>query len=92
MVILGKKHLPDFNLLQMREQLYNKLKINLLSKEHPATIFVFDILKLKEKRDLTKMKLLERKKILKQQIKNFVRSHLLHMLKMERNYGNDSKT
>lgn len=68
LVILGKKHLPDFNLLQKRDLLEDKFRINLLSKSHPATIFVFDILKLKGK-NLTNLSLLERKKFLAREIK-----------------------
>jgi bifunctional non-homologous end joining protein LigD len=69
LVTLGKNHQPDFNLLQKREQLENETRINILSHETPATIFVFDILKLKNK-SLTNLPLLERKKFLSRQIKS----------------------
>jgi bifunctional non-homologous end joining protein LigD len=69
LVTLGKNHQPDFNLLQKREQLEDETKINILSHETPATIFVFDILKLKSK-NLIGLPLLERKKFLSQQIKS----------------------
>ncbi len=63
LVILNKKHLPDFNLLQSREQIENRTQIKLRSMEIPATIFVFDILSLKGK-SLMKIPLMERKKVL----------------------------
>jgi bifunctional non-homologous end joining protein LigD len=69
LVTLGKNHQPDFNLLQKREQLEDESRINILSHESPATIFVFDILKLKDK-NLINLPLMERKKILSQQIKS----------------------
>ena len=69
LVTLGKNHQPDFNLLQRREQVDNETKINILSREYPATIFVFDILKLKSK-NLANLPLMERKKVLNQQIKS----------------------
>lgn len=69
LVILGKKHLPDFNLLQKRDLLENKFRIEILSKSTPATIFVFDIVKLKNK-NLKELSLLERKKILAREIKH----------------------
>jgi DNA ligase D-like protein (predicted ligase) len=68
LVILGEKNFPDFNLLQKREQLENKLMIEILAKNHPATLFIFDILKLKNK-NLMNFPLIERKKFLKN-IKN----------------------
>lgn len=69
LVTLGKNHQPDFNLLQKREQLEDETRINILSRQTPATIFVFDILKLKSK-SLMNLPLLERKKFLAKQIKS----------------------
>jgi DNA ligase D-like protein (predicted ligase) len=69
LVTLGRNHQPDFNRLQKREQLEDETRIKLLSHETPATIFVFDILKLKDK-NLMSLPLLERKKILSKQIKS----------------------
>jgi len=54
---------PDFNLLQGREQLDNKIMIELRSKENPATYVVFDIL-MKNGKDLTHLSLKDRKRIL----------------------------
>lgn len=68
LVTLGKKHQPDFNLLQQR-QVDNPIKIKILSKEYPATIFVFDILKLKNE-SLTNKSLLERKKVLEREVRH----------------------
>jgi bifunctional non-homologous end joining protein LigD len=51
-VVYNEGGLPDFSLLQSREQTTNELKIEILSKQHPATYVVFDCLKYKGK-DLT---------------------------------------
>lgn len=69
LVVLGENHLPNFNLLQKREQIENKTQIKLRSIEIPATIFVFDILQFKGK-NLTKLPLLKRKEFLSKVIKN----------------------
>jgi len=44
-VVYNDKGLPDFSLLQSREQTSNKLKIELLSEKYPANYVVFDCLK-----------------------------------------------
>jgi len=62
-VVLNKKGIPDFNLLQSRDQVENSFKIALLSRQIPATFYVFDILMF-GKQDCTKLKLISRKKIL----------------------------
>ena len=51
-VVYNDNGLPDFSLLQSREQTSNELKIEILSKQHPATYVVFDCLKYKG-RDVT---------------------------------------
>jgi bifunctional non-homologous end joining protein LigD len=51
-VVYNNKGLPDFSLLQSREQTTNQLKIEILSKQHPATYVVFDCLRYMG-RDLT---------------------------------------
>ena len=51
-VVYNDKGLPDFSLLQSREQTTNKLKIEILSKQYPSTYVVFDCLRYKG-RDLT---------------------------------------
>lgn len=59
-VVLDKNGRPDFQLLQLREQQENPLKIELLSKMHPAVIFAFDVL-LANEEDMTNRPLKERK-------------------------------
>lgn len=44
-VVYNEKGIPDFHLLQSREQTSNKMKIDILSQKHPATYIVFDCLK-----------------------------------------------
>ncbi|HTY43947.1 MAG TPA: non-homologous end-joining DNA ligase, partial [Patescibacteria group bacterium] len=67
LVVLGKNNLPDFNLLQKREQLESRTKIEFLSHSHPATIFIFDVLKAGNK-NLTNLQLMKRKEVLKKQV------------------------
>src|SRR3989339_676749 len=43
-IVYGKDGMPNFNLLQKREQLEKEILIELRSKEIPATFVVFDIL------------------------------------------------
>lgn len=62
-VVVFEKGLPNFNLLQEREQVEDKYRIEMLSKLYSATYVVFDILYLDGK-NLTKIPLIERKKIL----------------------------
>jgi bifunctional non-homologous end joining protein LigD len=66
-VVYGKRGMPNFNLLQAREQLSNKLLIEMRSKQHPAVFVVFDILE-KDGKRLTWLPLNKRRKILKQTI------------------------
>jgi len=63
LVVLNKKGVPDFHLLQQREQLEKAMEIEVRSKEIPASIFVFDILK-KDGMSLALLPLHKRKKIL----------------------------
>lgn len=83
LLILNEKHLPDFNLLQKREQLDNKLKIKFLSENSPVTIFVFDILKL-EGKDLTPKTLKQRKKALESQLNESEKISLISYTKRGR--------
>ncbi len=69
LVILDKEGRPDFNLLQQREQLDNKIAIEVRSKTMPATLFVFDILE-KDGQSLVDKPLGERKRILAEIIKS----------------------
>lgn len=59
---------PNFWKLQEREHTNDELRIELLSKLSPATLFVFDIL-YKDGRSLVQLPLMERKKILEECIK-----------------------
>lgn len=61
--VLDKVGIPNFSLLQSREQTDNQLRIRLLAREYPATYYVFDILELDGK-DLTSRTLKGRKRIL----------------------------
>ncbi|TXT64152.1 MAG: hypothetical protein BAJALOKI3v1_250031 [Promethearchaeota archaeon] len=44
-VVYNEKGLPDFHLLQSREQTSDSFKINLLSDRYPATYVIFDCIK-----------------------------------------------
>lgn len=46
-IVYNKEGLPDFNLLQSREQTSKKFKIEILSLRYPATYVIFDCLKYK---------------------------------------------
>jgi DNA ligase D-like protein (predicted ligase) len=48
-VVYNEKGLPDFKLLQSREQISNEFKITLLSERYPATYIVFDCLQFDNK-------------------------------------------
>ncbi|MBD3254728.1 MAG: DNA ligase [Candidatus Lokiarchaeota archaeon] len=67
-IIYNDKGIPDFSLLQSREQTSNKFKIELLSKQIPATYVVFDCLEYQGK-DITDCNLEERMKFLKKSVK-----------------------
>jgi bifunctional non-homologous end joining protein LigD len=71
-IIYGKNKIPDFNLLQHREQLEQKDLILQRSKNNPATFVVFDIME-KDGKNLTNLPLKERRKILNQIITNSAR-------------------
>lgn len=76
-VVFDSKGRPDFYLLSEREHVDSKLKVELRAKLHPATIVVFDILKLNSK-DLTAEPLIKRKKILKGTVKESERIKLCY--------------
>jgi len=63
LVVLNKEGKPDFNLLQQREQLDNKVLIELKSAEWPATLFVFDVLQI-DKQSTASLPLKVRKELL----------------------------
>ena len=67
-VIFNKKGISEFNLLQHRDLLEDKEKINVRSKKTPAAYVVFDILE-KDGKKLTKLSQKERFQILKKTIK-----------------------
>jgi DNA ligase D-like protein (predicted ligase) len=67
-ILFDKKGRPDFHQLATREQTSNKTRIDILSKTMPATYVIFDILELNGK-SLLSRPLLERKKLLKQTVK-----------------------
>lgn len=62
-ICYNKKGLPDFNLLQRREQLDNPFEIELRSIDFPATYVAFDILN-KNGKDLSTQPIEKRKKLL----------------------------
>lgn len=68
-VIYDQKGIPNFNVLQKRDQLSNKLLIELRSEQYPATYVVFDIL-MKNGKSLVNLPLIERKKILADTVKD----------------------
>lgn len=80
-VILNKKGISDFNLLQHRDLLEDKEKIKKRSKSMQATFVVFDILELNEEK-LTSLTQKERFKILKKTIK---KSKYIKIIKSSKN-------
>ncbi len=62
-VVYNEKGIPDFHLLQTREQLESRLMIKARAEEMPATYVVFDVLEVDRKRIIEKP-LAERKKVL----------------------------
>lgn len=62
-VVFDKKGIPNFNLLQQREQLENKIEIEIKSKILPACFIAFDIVNI-ENKDIRNKELEKRKKIL----------------------------
>lgn len=71
-IVYGKNKVPNFNMLQHREQLEQKNLISERSKKNPATYVVFDILE-KDGKKLTNLSLKERRKILNKTITNSAR-------------------
>ncbi|MFP3909048.1 MAG: non-homologous end-joining DNA ligase [Archaeoglobaceae archaeon] len=63
-IIVLEDRKPSFKLLQEREQVDNKFKINILSKVYPAIYFVFDVLYTESRGWVTSLPLTERKEIL----------------------------
>jgi len=69
-IVVLKKGRPDFKLLQQREQVENRMKIEILSKKLPATYIVFDILWVEGVGWVTEKPLIERKKLLEGLVKD----------------------
>jgi bifunctional non-homologous end joining protein LigD len=67
-LVIFKSGKPDFYLLAEREHVGEKTRAEILSKINPATYVVFDILHLDGK-DLIDLPLIERKKILKEKVR-----------------------
>jgi len=67
-VVLDKNGKPDFSLLAMREHQTRKLRIEILSKQFPATLYIFDVLQV-DKNNLTSKPLIKRKAVLENIIK-----------------------
>ncbi|MCD6371143.1 MAG: non-homologous end-joining DNA ligase [Candidatus Aenigmarchaeota archaeon] len=67
-IVVMENGKPNFYLLEEREHIDNKIRIEILSKIHPATYIVFDIL-FKDGNDLTTLPLSERRKILEECVK-----------------------
>lgn len=63
-IVVLREAKPNFNLLQLREQVDNPNVISLRSRLYPAVYIIFDMLYFKGK-DITKKPLMERKKYLK---------------------------
>ncbi|MCX7793622.1 MAG: non-homologous end-joining DNA ligase [Thermodesulfovibrionales bacterium] len=66
-IVILHKGKPDFERLQQREHIEDRLRIKLLSETMPATYIVFDILYLKDK-SLMDLSLMRRKNILKENL------------------------
>jgi DNA ligase D-like protein (predicted ligase) len=75
-IVLDKKGLPSFNMLQSRDQSENPLRIKILAKQMPATLYLFDIIAY-DNTDYTKMKLIDRKYFLNRKIPD----NLVHIRK-----------
>lgn len=65
-IIVLKDRKLSFKLLQRREQVDSKFKINILSKTSPAIYFVFDVLYTQSRGWVTNLPLTERKEILEE--------------------------
>lgn len=63
-IIVLEDRKPSFKLLQEREQVDDKFKIDILSKVYPAIYFVFDVLYTESRGWVTNLPLMERKEIL----------------------------
>jgi len=66
-IVVLREGRPDFSLLQQREHVENRRKIEMLSKRFPATYVVFDIL-WKDREWKTQQPLIERKGILEENL------------------------
>lgn len=74
-IVVLEAGFPSFPLLQEREQQENPLRIELLSRLHPATLVVFDLL-VSGGRELLSLPLLERKELLSEAVEEGERLRL----------------
>jgi len=67
-IVIIKNKKPDFQVLLERNQATKPLEISIQTKKSPASYMIFDILE-KNQKNLTNLTLIERKKILRQTVK-----------------------
>jgi bifunctional non-homologous end joining protein LigD len=77
-IVVLEKGTPSFKLLQKREQVDSKLKIDILSKLIPAVYFTFDVLYTENNGWIMDLPLMERRKILEE-----ISNETAHILKSE---------
>ncbi len=76
-IVVLKEGKPDFRLLQQREQVESRMKIEILSKKLPATYAVFDVLWIEGKEWVIKKPLIERKRLLEDLVEYIDRNILI---------------
>jgi DNA ligase D-like protein (predicted ligase) len=77
LVVFDSSGLPNFSLLQEREQQEEPLRAELLSRLHPATMVVFDLL-FSGERELLSLPLEERKRLLSEEVEEGERIRLCY--------------
>jgi DNA ligase D-like protein (predicted ligase) len=77
LVVFDTSGLPNFSLLQEREHQEEPLRVELLSRLHPATLVVFDLL-FSGERELLSLPLAERKKLLSEEVEEGERIRLCY--------------
>jgi len=77
LVVFDSSGLPSFSLLQEREHQENPLRVELLSRLHPATLVVFDLL-FSGERELLHLPLRERKVALSEEVEEGERIRLCY--------------
>ena len=81
-IVAFQNNLPSFSKLQERSHLKNKNKIKKLSIEEPICYVCFDILY--DNKDLTKLKLVERKKIFLLKLKVLMKKESYYLKKLKK--------